>query len=725
MSETKRFIQVAVPRPLHSVYDYHLAQDTPTPDVGARLRVPFGRSEVIGICVSKSVETPHAKTKAVVEVLDNDAAIAEELLDLAQWMSSYYHYPLGEVLATVLPNAARKGSPFEIKPEPPPDIWHLINAEGVSPRAKTQQALVGHLQQAGQPQSGDALAAAGFNRPMLRKLEDLGVVQRKALNTPAALAQPLTPTDEQRQAIEQVTASKRFEVFLLEGVTGSGKTEVYLQSMAPVLAAGKQVLVLVPEIALTPQTLARFENRFGGTGMIHSALTDQQRLQTWLKCRAGDIRILIGTRSAAFTPFKELGLIIVDEEHDSSYKQQEGLRYSARDLTVKRAQSLDIPLLLGSATPSLESFYNVQRNRYRHLTLSERAGGALMPTYHTVDLRGQTLRGGLSDTLIRVIRAHLAKEGQVLVYLNRRGFAPTLLCKSCGWQSVCPDCDAKLTLHRQPEQLICHHCNLRFAVPDVCEHCGQGDLLPVGMGTQRAEEALAELFPGIPLHRIDRDTTRTNRQLNDQLERIQRGKPCIMVGTQMLAKGHHFPAVTLVAVVNADAGFLSPDFRAPERTAQLIVQVAGRAGRAERPGEVWIQSYQPQNPLLQRLIDRGYRGFAYAELTSRIDAGLPPAQPMAMLRAEAFEAPMARDFLQQCKAHLAHLSQKLGDHELSVQLLGPVPAPMARLAKRARFQLIIMATTRPLLHRVLAGLGQPKTPANLRWSIDVDPYDAM
>jgi primosomal protein N' (replication factor Y) len=725
MPETKRIIQVAVPRPLHSVYDYHLEQEAPTPAVGARLRVPFGRSEVIGICVSTSVQTPHANTKAVLEVLDDDAAIAEELLDLAQWMSGYYHYPLGEVLATVLPSAARKGSVFEIKPAPPPDVWHLINAEGISPRAKTQKALVEHLQYTAQPQSGEALASAGFNRPMLRKLEDLGVVERKALETDATLAEPLPPTEEQRQAIDQVTDCKRFEVFLLEGVTGSGKTEVYLQSMAPVLAAGKQVLVLVPEIALTPQTLARFENRFGGTGMIHSALTDQQRLQTWLKCRAGEIRILIGTRSAVFTPFKKLGLIIVDEEHDSSYKQQEGLRYSARDLTVKRAQNLNVPLLLGSATPSLESLYNVQRSRYRYLTLSERAGGAVMPTYHTVDLRGQSLRGGFSDTLIRVIRAHLVKEGQILVYLNRRGFAPTLLCKSCGWQSVCPDCDAKLTLHRQPGQLICHHCNLRFALPDVCENCGEGDLVPLGIGTQRAEEALAELFPGVALYRIDRDTTRTNRKLNEQLERIQQGKPCIMVGTQMLAKGHHFPAVTLVAVVNADAGFLSPDFRAPERTAQLIVQVAGRAGRAQRPGEVWIQSYQPQNPLLQRLIDQGYAGFAHAELTSRIDAGLPPAQPMAMLRAEAFEPVMARDFLQQCKAHLDHACQELSTQEASVELLGPIPAPMARLAKRARFQLIIMATTRPLLHRVLAKLGQPKTHANLRWSIDVDPYDAM
>jgi primosomal protein N' (replication factor Y) len=401
MPDHKRVVQVAVPRPLHSVYDYHIDGDQALPAVGARLRVPFGRSEVIGICINTAVETPHAKTKAIVAILDDDAAIAEELLDLAQWMSSYYHYPLGEVLGTILPSAARKGADFTIKPEPPPDVWCLGDLTVVSPRAKTQQAVIEHMQQASSAQTGDALIEAGFNRAMLRKLEESGALKRQVPDAEQALDTALAPTPEQDHAISQINAAQGFDVFALEGVTGSGKTEVYLQSMAPVLNAGKQVLVLVPEIALTPQTLARFQNRFGHTGMLHSALTDQQRLQTWLRCRAGELRILIGTRSAVFTPFAALGLIIVDEEHDSSYKQQEGLRYSARDLTVKRAQSLDIPLLLGSATPSLETVYNVQRGRYRHLTLLERAGGALMPSYHTIDLRGQILRGGLSATLIR------------------------------------------------------------------------------------------------------------------------------------------------------------------------------------------------------------------------------------------------------------------------------------------------------------------------------------
>ena len=724
MADTKQVIQVAVPRPLHSVYDYHIEAEHPVPQVGARLLVPFGRSEVIGICISTEVANPHTSTKAVIEVLDTEAAIAPELLALAQWMQHYYHYPLGEVLATVLPSAARKGTVLEIKPEAPPDLWHLTNANLISPRAKTQQAVVDHLAHVGDAQSGEALEAAGFNRSMLRKLEGMGVLIRKAAPTQRQMTGPLAPSDEQQVAINAINAAVGFNVFLLEGVTGSGKTEVYLQSMAAVLAAGKQVLVLVPEIALTPQTLDRFESRFGGTGMVHSGLGEGQRLQTWLRCRAGEIKVLIGTRSAVFTPFKNLGLIIVDEEHDSSYKQQEGLRYSARDLTVKRAQQLDIPLVLGSATPSLESFYNAKRERYRQILLTQRAGGATMPRYQTIDLRGQSLRSGLSEALIRVIRSHVEANGQVLVYLNRRGFAPTLVCKACGWQNVCSDCDARLTLHRQPEQLICHHCNLRFALPKQCEKCGHHDLLPVGMGTQRAEEGLAELFPDIPLYRIDRDTTRSNAQLNSQLEKIQVGDPCIMVGTQMLAKGHHFPQVTLVAVINADAGFLSPDFRAPERTAQLIVQVAGRAGRAEKQGEVWIQSYQPENPLLQRLISQGYRGFAEAELTSRIQAGLPPAQPMAMLRAESIDPALARDFLSRCKASFESAA-KSQQNMTGLDILGPIPAPMARVAKRTRFQLVVLAATRPELHRVLASLGHPKTHHSLRWSIDVDPYDAM
>ena len=448
--------------------------------------------------------------------------------------------------------------------------------------------------------------------------------------------------------------------------------------------------------------------------MLHSNLSDPQRLQTWLKCASGELKVLIGTRSAALAPFAKLGMIVVDEEHDASYKQQDGLRYSARDVAIKRAQTAGVPIVLGSATPSLESLNNVARGRYTRLSLPSRAGGAEMPSYHVIDMRGQSQTDGISLPLERVLKRHIDAEGQVLVFLNRRGYAPTLLCAACGWQAQCSDCDARLTLHRDPARLICHHCTLGFNVPATCEGCGQRSLMPVGMGTQRTEARLRTLFPRTPIYRIDRDTTRSTQALERTFAQVNTGKPCILVGTQMLAKGHHFPNVTLVAVQNADAGFLSPDFRAPERTAQLIVQVAGRAGRAERAGEVWIQSYQPDNANLACLIRDGYPGFAALELANRVAAGMPPARPMAMLRAES---PSENDAL----GLLLHLKEQLG----GIERLGPVPAPLTRVANRSRFQLMLLSDTRAALHAALERLQIPRLPRGLRWSIDVDPYDSL
>ena len=721
MSNHNRVIQVAVPRPLHSVYDYSVPADMPLPSLGCRVQVPFGRTTTLGICVNNEVANPHSRLKpiqALVDAENSEPAVSAELLDLAKWMSAYYHYPLGEVLATVLPAAARRGAEFAIAPA---DSWQVAKPEYVNPRAPRQQQLLDFLLT--NPNcTGAEIIAAGFSRALLNKLVDLSVVVRSDPLAAAEAQEPhLTATAEQKLAIEQIShAQGRFQTLLIEGVTGSGKTEIYLQSIANVVAQGGQALVLVPEIALTPQTLARFKRRFARTGMLHSALTDNERLQTWLKCRQGDFDIVLGTRSAIFTPCKNLQLIIVDEEHDSSYKQQDGLRYSARDLAAKRAQALSIPLLLGSATPSLESLYNAKRGRYQHLRLLNRAGDAQMPDYHVIDMRNENVLHGMSHQLIKVIRRHLDAAGQVLIYLNRRGFAPTLLCQSCGWQSHCSDCDAKLTLHQSPPQMICHHCNLRFPVPQQCDNCGHTALLPIGLGTQRAEENARQLFKDTPVYRIDRDTTRSNKQLNAQLEQINRGEPCVLVGTQMLAKGHHFPNVTLVAVINADAGLLSPDFRAPERTAQLIVQVAGRAGRADRLGEVWIQSYQPDNPLLTTLIESGYSGFADAELTSRETAQLPPTTPMALIRAESENPELAKHFLLQCKVQ----SESLG-MQTDINIMGPVPAPISRMANRHRFQLMLIATHRSALHRCLKILNQTSAPSKLRWSIDVDPYDAM
>ncbi len=724
MSETnpqpnpEHVIQVAVPRPLHAVYDYAIPAQLPLPAVGARIRVPFGRSETIGICTSTEVDHPHTKLKSVLAVIDQEPMVATDLLELAQWMTTYYHHPLGEVLATILPAAARKGAASTIDPH---DFWHLTQEDFDNPRAKAQMALVATLKEQG-PTSGTVLVASGHTRATLRKLADQDVVSRTSPPFKQDLEVGPKPNLEQRDAIDKILTeshaesahSSNYVAFLLDGITGSGKTEVYLRVIAAIIAAGRQALVLVPEIALTPQTVGRFERRFARVGVFHSALTDHERLQTWLKCRAGEIDVLVGTRSAIFTPFRDLGVIIVDEEHDSSYKQQDGLRYSARDIAAKRAHALHLPVIFGTATPSLESLHNAQRQRYQHLHLTARAGGAQTPTYHLIDIRGQTLTDGMSVPLQHVIRRHLDQSGQVLVFLNRRGFAPTLLCASCGWQAMCPHCDARLTLHQSPPKLICHHCSTVLEVVKACEQCKQHALMPVGLGTQRTEAGLSKLFPEVPVYRIDRDTTRTTRALEAQFERINHGGQCILVGTQMLAKGHHFPDVTLVVILSADAGFLSPDFRAPERTAQLIVQVAGRAGRAQKPGEVWIQSYQPDNPTLRTLIKEGYGGFADHELKVRQTVGMPPEHAMAMLRADAFDPREAQAFLEHCKASLR-----------DIEVLGPVAAPLARIANRYRYQLMLLSPQRATLHTALRQLNPPKTTHTLRWSIDIDPYDSL
>lgn len=707
----KRVIQVAVPRPLHAVYDYALPPEMPVPATGARLKVPFGRSNTVGICINVQVTDPHPDPKLVTELIDESAFIPPDLMALATWMQSYYHYPLGEVLATLIPVAARRGSPAQ---HDLPDHWHLNQPDYENKRAKAQMALVRELQESGD-RDGAGLVSLGHSRATIRKLAELEVITRAKPASAIELEEGPDPNQGQKDAIAAVLDTRSdYQAFLLDGITGSGKTEVYLRIIQDILKDGRQALVLVPEIALTPQTVGRFQRRFANVAALHSAMTDHERLQTWLKCRDGEVDVLIGTRSAIFTPFDNLGIIIVDEEHDSSYKQQDGLRYSARDIAAKRAFDRHIPVVFGSATPSLESLYNVERQRYRHLVLTERAGGANLPAYHLIDMRGQRQNDGISIPLEHVLRRHLEGQNQVLVFLNRRGFAPTLLCASCGWQAMCPHCDARLTLHQSPPQLVCHHCSTVLETPRTCEQCHQSSLMPVGLGTQRTEAGLNRLFPDVPVYRIDRDTTRSTKALEAQFARINEGGRCIMVGTQMLAKGHHFPDVTLVVILNADAGFLSPDFRAPERTAQLIVQVAGRAGRAQKPGEVWIQSYQPDNPNLKSLIKEGYSGFAQHELSVRRKVGMPPCYAMAMIRADAFEPTQAANFLNAMKATLS-----------GIEVLGPVAAPLARIANRSRFQMMLLAPTRAALHSALRQAQAPRATKSLRWSIDIDPYDSL
>ena len=717
---TDRVVEVAVPRPVRRVFDYAVPAGEPVPPVGARVRVPFGRTEVVGVVAGARPDSKR-RLKNILEVIDPSGFLPADLVELAVWLSRYYHHPLGEVFGTMLPAAARRGEAAR----PRPDRAWLAEADGAVHRAPRQAEALLALRSFAGPVPDTEIRHLGIDRRALAALVRKGLVAEVEERPEYRVRpSPFDLNDEQRRAVETIVgATADAGTVVLEGVTGSGKTEVYMRAMAEVVAGGGQVLVLVPEIGLTPQTLARFRERFGNAAALHSAAPDAVRLDTWLRCANGQHKVLVGTRSAVFAPFADLRLIVVDEEHDASFKQQEGLRYSARDVAVKRGRILGVPVVLGSATPALQTLDNAGRGRYRSVLLTRRAGQATLPEYRVLDVRGQRLRDGLSDRLVGVLDRHLRAGNQALVFVNRRGFAPTCLCTGCGWQARCDWCDARLTVHETPPGLRCHHCGRRYRLPDTCPACAAPSLIGLGTGTQRVESALGARFPDVPLYRFDRDTTRGPARFDAQFQLLRGGGPAILVGTQMLAKGHHLPAVTVVAVIDADNGFLSADFRAPERTAQLIVQVAGRAGRAERAGEVWIQTYDPGSPNLRALVEQGYRGFAETEIAHRREAGLPPFAAMAVLRAES-----AREGA--CEAVLERagrvLRDALRDDAGQWDVLGPAPAPMARRSGRLRFQCLVLASRRPALHTALARLEQAEIQAsNVRWSIDVDPYDTF
>ncbi len=716
-------VRIALPVPLFHEFDYLLVDPDFTPRTGSRVKVPFGSRQLIGVCMEVAPDDPHANPRPVHDWLDDVPLVTPHMLALARWLAGYYHHPLGEVLATCLPAGARSGRTML---HPGTRVWKLssrfeaageqLACRSLLARAPRQVALFDLLASTG-PVSRHTLYQTGFSLAQIRALADKQIIE-EVLNDRRNVEESkyihlLQPTPEQQSAIQSIDSSLgTFSPWLLEGVTGSGKTEVYLRLIERVVAQAGQALLLVPEISLTPQTIAQVRARFPNSVNFHSGMTDAERWETYIACKDGSANVLVGTRSAIFAQFPKLDLIIVDEEHDASFKQQDGLRYSARDVAVLRAQALGIPVVLGSATPSLESFDNVRRGRYRLLQLKSRPGAASPATFHVLDIRGQPLDEGLSQDMVRVMERHLSAGGQVLTYVNRRGFSPVLMCGSCGWVAGCPHCDSRMTLHRQPSILRCHHCGFHKPVPPHCEN-GHTSLLPVGFGTQRTESALERIFPDYPVLRIDRDTTRNPQQLEEHLERVHSGQPMLLVGTQMLAKGHHFPDVSLVAIINADAGFMSADFRAPERTAQTIMQVAGRAGRAERIGEIWIQTLQPEHPSLQRLVGEGYAAFASHELENRVSAGLPPATAMALIRADATTVSEAASFLEDLKRRL--------DDGIAVS--GPVPAPIQRIANRHRLQLLLLSDNRSALQRNCAHIRAIPETRTLRWSIDIDPYD--
>jgi primosomal protein N' (replication factor Y) len=726
-------LRVAVPGPFPEPLDYlppaGLNPSRLAP--GTLLVVPLGRRRVVGVLLetAEASAVPATKLRAAHAPLPDAPALTPELVQLARWASEYYRHPIGEVFEAVVPVAWRDPSGSRAGLDV---VWQAVAASTPPSlaRAPRQAEALAVLHAAGTDgMTGEMLDAAlgdGW-ATALRALEKRGHARRTTrVASPAPVsierASPPPLNAAQQAAVDEIAGTLgSFTAVLLDGVTGSGKTEVYLHAVEAALARGTQALVLVPEIGLTPQAVARFRARLGApVAVLHSGLAEGERLAAWRAVREGAARVVLGTRSALWAPLAELGLVIVDEEQDSSYKQQEGFRYSARDLAVLRAQRANAPVVLGSATPSLESLANVEAGRYRRIALPERAGAARHPKLELVDLRGRKLNAGLSDTLVKRVEQQLGAGGQALLFLNRRGYAPTLTCHDCGFVAGCRRCDAKLVVHKRHGELRCHHCGAQQALPAACPSCGSAELVLAGRGTERIEEWLAQRFPDAGVARIDRDTTRRKGALERLLDDAQSGRARLLIGTQMLAKGHDFPDVGLVGIVDVDQGLYGVDFRAAERMAQLIVQVAGRAGRADRPGEVLIQTRHPEHPLLTTLLAEGYPGFAAAALAERRAAGWPPYGSLALLRAEAPAPAPAEAFLVAARDAAAGLGGK-------VEIAGPAPAPMERRAGRHRWQLLLRADARGRLQGLLAALA-PRLRAlpearKVRWTLDVDPTD--
>jgi primosomal protein N' (replication factor Y) len=728
-------LKIAIPIPIHKVFDYlppesvNLKQLKP----GQRLLVPFGKQTRIGylIEVSTTTEALNSKLKQAEVVLDEQPLISKSELSLLFWASHYYHHPVGEVISNAFPIALRKGGKAELPPITKlvlTDLGSKIHQKELL-RAPRQAALI-HLLQNNAPglyiEELNHLewnwrgAARALTKKELVKIVKTAASAESLPKIPPPL---LALNKEQEQAVSAISNSLgHFKPFLLEGITGSGKTEVYLRLIQETLERGQQVMVLLPEISLTPQLEARFQARFPiPIATYHSGLSEQKRLHHWLRFQNGDWPILLGTRSATFIPMKNPGLIIVDEEHDNSFKQQEGFRFSARDIAIVRAQQLHVPILLGTATPSLESLLNCQRKRYQHLHLTKRAGNASPPKLQLLDLRNKKLVEELSPELINATRKTIARGEQVLLFLNRRGFAPTWICHSCGYTADCNRCHAKMVFHKQTNILRCHHCGKEKRPIPRCPKCRQSDLQPLGVGTERIEQVLNKLFPKQTIARIDRDTTRRKGELNKVLEQVNNGEINILLGTQMLAKGHHFPNVTLVGILDIDHGLFSYDYRASEKMAQMIIQVAGRAGREEKPGYVLLQTRHPDHPLLASLIHQGYGTFAREALLERSAAQLPPITHQALMRCEAADQSSPPLFL----SLVAELAENLNIQK--VEILGPVPAPMERRAGRYRYQLLLQSHEREPLHtlldRLVPEISKLRESKKVRWSIDVDPVD--
>lgn len=717
----KTVVHVCIPNTRRDYFDYEA--EGPLPVLGARVWVPFGAKQRMGVVVGHG-ELIYSEfvLKTIFETIDSEAILPEPILRLCHWVGRYYQTPLSEVIPLALPKQLRDGRAYESAVDLDYELAMTREMALASLRGKRQRALI-DLFLTSPTCSQIEMKAAGFTPAFCKPLLATGILQmtpRVASLSSTKRTQPLPLNLEQTHSVETISRMlNAYHCFLIDGVTGSGKTEVYLQIISKVLTAGKQVLILVPEIGLTPQLLSRFSARFHEPmAVMHSHLNDTERRRAFQQAREGIVRLVIGTRAAIFTPMPDLGLIVIDEEHDASFKQMDRVRYSARDTALMRAFTADIPIILGSATPSLESLHNSAQGKYILLQLSQKAVSRIPLRYQLLDIRNETLHEGLASQTLGIIREHLERKHQVLVFINRRGFSPILLCHQCGWMADCRACDSHLTVHRSLGKLACHHCGLIQTMPRQCHKCKGAELIPIGAGTQRIYDYLATLFPQTSMLRIDRDEVQKKHALDACLNKINRGEAQLIVGTQMLAKGHHFPKLTLVVVVDADNGFYNQDFRATERLGQLLTQVAGRAGREEDAGHVVIQTHLPQHPLLNLLVQQGYGPFAASLLTLRKQALLPPYSHMALLRAQSKTLPKVLHFLHAIKQHL---------HATGITLLGPAPAPLARKADHHRMQLLIQSPTRQRREHALQfmreAIHQYKLDKSIAWTIDVDPVD--
>jgi len=732
-TEKPLFVQIAIPVPLRQLFTYIVPSallDKPL-SIGERVAVSFGPRQVVGIILTIDEETqqPIEKLKNITSRVVDNFHFDPPLLQFLQRCSDYYHHPIGDVLQQALPVLLRQIKQPDVSL---PITWESSNTfeqtqlDKLQTKAAKQFALFGLINK--HPSITWAeLRTLGYTKSQLTALETKGFIEQKerqptvfkwsdhALNTENKLALS-TEQAVVLSAIEQT--NQHFSCHLIDGITGSGKTEVYLQAMESVLATNKQVLVLVPEIGLTPQTLNRFEQRFNVPICLHhSGLNNSERLQTWLEAQRGSAAIVIGTRSAIFTPLHQLGMIIIDEEHDGSFKQQDSFRYNGRDMAILRARQLDIPIVLGSATPSLESLQNALSGKYHYHQLRNRAGKSSTSQIQLINIAQHQMEHGLSDTLKSEISKTIAKGEQALIFLNRRGYAPAITCQECHWVADCQRCNKPYTLHQGQQLLICHHCGHQKRIPTQCGSCGSVRIKPLGQGTEQLEQRISELFPNVSCIRIDRDSTRKKGKLAKLLQEVTDKKHHILLGTQMLAKGHHFPDVTLVAMLDIDGALFSFDFRAAEHMAQLLVQVAGRAGRESKPGKVLVQTNYPEHPLLQDLVNNGYKHFAQYALTERQQAFLPPFGFQALFRAEANYPSYPDKFLRE----IANIAYE------GCELAGPVPAAMEKRGGKYRFHLIVQAKTRKALHQAVYQMLQlipnNEWQSKVRWSVDIDPIE--